>query len=245
MLNQITTMRLPDGSEVAFVDWQDKPLFSTVDLLSGFNDSDIDAFTYVPGDTVPSTQNGIAPRTASERDTNVSTPGSMASTEELLVYAIKPYYHELRTADGTPTEFTSAAFAQGGQPIPATGRLATLHFWLVLRLIVSQKAEQEAPLGYFNTGFGVFSGAMQDRVAATSLDNRGSAGIPTQEAVRSYVIPTHIGGQEKYRVTLANDAGPAGGVDFGVSEATPPVVDDQIVMQVGILLDGLYKRPVT
>jgi len=243
MLNQITTMRLPDGSEVAFVDWQDKNLFSTIDLLSGFTDADIDAFTYVPGDTVPSTSNGITPRTSSERDTNVSTPGSMASTEELLIYAIKPYYNEMRTLDGTPTVFNTASFQQGGQPIPAVGRLAVLFHAMVLRLIVSQKVEQEASLAYFNTGFGLVSGAMQDRVAATSLNNRGSAGLPTQEAVRSYVIPVHIGGQEKYRLQLANDAGLT--VDFGLSEATPPVADDQIVMLITFHLDGLYKRPVS
>lgn len=243
MLNQITTMRLPDGSEVAFVDWQDKPLYSTVDLLSGFSDADVDAFTYVPGDTVPSTQNGTAPRTSTERDTNVSTPGGMASTEELLIYAIKPSYVETRTDDGTPTEFTSVSFQEGGQPAPAVTRLGRLFDAITLRLIVSQKAEQEAGLAYFNTGFGVFAGAESNFVAATALQNRGGAGLPTQEAVRSYVIPVHIGGQEKYRVQLANDGGLV--VNFGADEATPPVVDDQIVMQVKIYLDGLYKRPVS
>jgi hypothetical protein len=49
MINQITTMRLPDGTEVAFVDWQDKPLFSSVDLLANFTDTEVDAFTYVGG----------------------------------------------------------------------------------------------------------------------------------------------------------------------------------------------------
>jgi len=243
MLNQITTMRLPDGSEVAFVDWQDKPLWSTVDLLSGFTDTDIDAFTYVPGDTVPSTQNGTAPRTSSELDTNVSTPGGMASTEEMLVYAIKPYYRELRTALATPTAFNSVSFQQGGQPTPQASRLAILQGALSLKLIVSQKVEQGALLAYFNTGFGVFAGAAADRAVATALYNRGSAGMPTQEAVRSLVIPIHIGGQEKYRVQLANDSG--GTVAFGLNEATPPVEDTQIVMSVAIFLDGLYKRPVT
>jgi len=242
MLNQITTMRLPDGSEVAFVDWQDKPLFSTVDLLGGFTDADIDAFTYVPGDTVPSTQNGTLPRTSTERDTNASTPGGMASTEEMLVYAIKPYYVETRTADATPTSFQSVNFQQGGQPVPSVSRLAVLFDFMVLRLIVSQKTEQEGGLAYFNTGFGPFAGAGQD-ASATATIPRGGAGLPTQEAVRSYVIPVHIGGQEKYRVQLANDAGAT--VTFGLDEATPPVADNQLVMQVKIYLDGLYKRPVS
>mgnify|MGYP000603175695 CR=1 FL=1 len=37
-VNQIATMRLPNGKEVAFVDWSDKPLFSSADLRSGFTD---------------------------------------------------------------------------------------------------------------------------------------------------------------------------------------------------------------
>lgn len=242
MLNQITTMRLPDGSEVAFVDWQDKPLFSTVDLLSGFTDTDVEAFTYVPGDTVPSTQNGTTPRTSSELDTNLSTPGGMASTEEMLVYAIKPYFRESRTADNTPLAFQSASFQEGGQPVPGTGRLAILQSLLTLRLIVSQKVEQGALLAYFNTGFGPFAGA-NAAGAAAGLLNRGSAGFPSQEAVRSLVIPIHIGGQEKYRVQLSNDGGNT--IAFGLDEATPPVEDAQIVMSVSVFLDGLYKRPVS
>lgn len=241
MLNQITTMRMPDGSEVAFVDWQDKPLFSTVDLLSGFTDTDIEAFTYVPGDSVPATQNVTVPRTASERDTNLSTPGSMASTEEMLVYAIKPYYMEVQLDDAS-TDFNTASFKQGGQPNPSTSRLAVLQALLTLRLIVSQKVEQGALLAYFNTGFGPFGGAAQD-VSATATIPRGSAGFPTQEAVRSYVIPVHIGGQEKYRVQLANDGGNT--VAFGLDEATPPVELAELGMSIAIHLDGLYKRPVT
>jgi hypothetical protein len=36
MLNTITTIRMPDGKQVAFVDWSDKPLFSTCELVHGF-----------------------------------------------------------------------------------------------------------------------------------------------------------------------------------------------------------------
>lgn len=247
MLNQITTLRMPDGSEVAFVDWTDKPLWSTIDFLSGWTDTEVDAFTYVAGDQVPSTVNATATRTSTERDTNVSTPASMASTEEMLVYAIKPEILETRTDDNTPTDLTSIFFQEGGQPIPRSNRLAVLDFFLLLRLVVSQKIEQSGPLAYFNTGFGVFSGGTRNQ-AATAVADRGTPGMPTQEAVRAFVIPTHIGGQEKYRVTLLNAAGdlvPAGGVPSGQDQATPPVNDDQIVHQIRIVMDGLYKRPLS
>lgn len=241
MINQITTMRLPNGTEVAFVDWQDKPLFSSVDLLANFTDSEVDAFTYVVGDEVPATVNaGAARRLASENDTSVSTPSSMASTEEMLVYAIKPEVMESELQ--TPGDPTTFAFTESGQPAPRTNRLAILDFFLVLRLIVSQKIEQSAPLAYFNTGFGAFAGAGANQ-AATAVANRGSLGFPTQEAVRSFVIPIHIGGQEKYRVTLLNARGAA--VPSGQDEATPPVSNDDIMHTIRIHLDGLYKRPVS
>lgn len=239
MLNQMTTMRLPDGSEVAFVDWQDKPLFSSLDFLTGFTDSDLEAFTYVPGDTIPSTNNVTIPRTATEQNTNVSTPGSMASTEEMLVYAIRPYYIE-GVLDQASTDYNTFNFGLAGQPAPSTSSIGIMQALLTLRLIVSQKAEQEAPLAYFNTGFGAYGGVSQQTAA---LASRGTAGFPTQEAVRSYVIPVHIGGQEKYRVQLANDGGNT--VAFGVDQATPPVELPELAMTVVIHLDGLYKRPVT
>jgi hypothetical protein len=240
MINQITTMRLPDGTEVAFVDWQDKPLFSSVDLLANFTDTEVDAFTYVVGDEVPATVNATTRRLATENDTSVSTPSSMASTEEMLVYAIKP--EVLESELQTPGDPNSYAFTEGGQPAPRTNRLAVLDFYLVLRLIVSQKIEQSAPLAYFNSGFGAMASAMANQSAA-AVSSRGGYGLPSQEAVRSFVIPIHIGGQEKYRVTLLNARGVA--VPSGQDELTPPADNTDIMHTVRIHLDGLYKRPVS
>lgn len=231
-INQITTMRLPNGTEVAFVDWQDLPLFSTVDLLSGFTDTELSAFTYVVGDEVPATSNVTVRRTASENDTNLSTPGSMASTEEMLVYAIKPEIFEVTTSNAN---MTSADFTVGGQPTVQYNRLALLNYFLTLRLEVSQKAEHEASFGYHNAGFGVY--------ALSTDSDKGINGMPTQDAVRSLVIPVHIGGQEKYRVTLRNGRGAA--VPIGDSLATPPVENQNIALITRINLDGLYKRPVS
>ena len=244
MINQMTTMRLPDGAEVAFVDWQDQPLFSTVDLLANFTDTELDAFTYVVGDRVPASANATVSRLATERDTNVSTPGSMASTEEMLVYAIKPEVLELRTAPGTPTDLTSVSSVGANLPTPQIQRLANLHHALLLRLIVSQKVEQGAPLGYFNAGFGPYGTWQTVPGAAGATPTTGATqGLPSQEAVRSFVIPIHIGGQEKYRVSLVNATGAA--VPSGFTTDAGGVDDPLTVHQVRIMLDGLYKRPVT
>lgn len=243
MLNQITKLRLPDGKEVAFVDWQDKPLFSTIDLLDGMTDTELDAFTYAKGDAVTASSNATARRTATDNDTSRETPGSMSSTEEMLVYAIKPEVLELQVS--TAGDLTTLGFLQGGQPTTRPNVIALMSFFFNIRLTVSQKIEQEAPFGYFNTGFGPYVGATGQVNGAGGAVGRGQAtnGLPSQEAVRSYAIPVHIGGQEKFRVTLVNERGIP--VPLGADEATPPAQNADVAQIVRLFLDGLYKRPVS
>jgi len=241
-VNQITQLRLPDGSEVSFVDWQDKPLYSTIDLLTGWSDSELDLFTYVVGDQVVASSNAGTRRTATDRDTNISQPGSMASTEEMLIYAIRPEVFALRTGSGTATDLTSAVPSELSDPQPRANDFARLNYYTLLRLRVSQKTMQAAGFGYFNSGFGpagqVLTEGGGDTGDARSIANNG---LPTQEAVRSYAIPVHIGGTEKYRVTIENPSGAT--VNF-VDEASSPSSIARRVMSIRVYLDGLYKRPV-
>lgn len=241
-INTITTMRLPDGRQVSFVDWTDRPLFSTADILSGATDERIPLFNYIVGDSVSGTQNLTVKRTASDRDTNISTPGAMASTEELLIYAIKPEIMALATDDATPVLLTDATTAEeryAYDPIPASWQLAHFQRLMLLELRVSQKTMQQTPFGYLNTGFGVFQAPSPNAVQ----------GLPSQEAVRALSIPIHIGGQEKYEVALVNATGDA--INIGLSDnfpqGTPPEpspVQPNRLFQVRVILDGLYKRPV-
>jgi len=233
-VNQMTTLRLPDGQEVAFVDWNDKPLYSTADLRSGYTDETVEFFTYVPGDQVSATSNVSIRRTADESDTNLSTPGAMSSTEEMLVYAIRPEIFERQSDGGIAGggDATTLALAEAGQPQPASQRLAAMHGQLMLSLRVSQKIMHRAGFGYWNGGNGVYN----------AIAGRATQGLPSQEAVRSLSVPIHIGGQEKYRVTVENPSGQA--VLLGISNATPPVENPDIYETVRINLDGLYKRPV-
>ena len=236
-INTITAMRLPNGKEIAFVDWSDRPLFSTADILSGATDERIPLFNYLVGDNVTGTQNFTVKRTASERDTNISTPGAMASTEEFLVYAIKPEVLALATdadtANGTDAETAEPRFFL--DPVPAVYQLMNFMRFIYIDLRVSLKTMQQAPFGYFNVGFGPsFAGP-----------RNGIGGSPTQEAVRALGIPIHIGGQEKFEVALVNATGAA--LDIGISDndpLAPTPVQTNRVFQVRILLDGLYKRPV-
>lgn len=243
-INQITTMRLPDGTEVAFVDWSDTPLYSTCELLANFTDTEIDLFQYVAGEPIPTTNNAPLRRTSNDRDTNVVTPGGMASTEELLVYAIKPDFYEF-TVDAETLAPTSAAPLSPNQPAPTRKRLAILHSALLVSLDVSQKFTHRAGLSYYNTGFGasattIFNGAAA--AAGVPGITAASAGWPAQDAVRSLVVPIHIGGQEKYRLRLENVTGNP--VPSGLSEADPAEDVENTLHRIVFHLDGLYKRPV-
>lgn len=241
-LNQITKMRLPGGAEVALVDWTDKPLYSSLDLQTGFTANEMNLFQYVVGDPVPGFGTAaVTRRTSTENDTNISTPGAMASTEEMLVYAIKVEYYGLHD---TANDFTSLSVTKDGDPTIRMTALSELQRRLNLRLVISQKVYAEAPLGYFNTGFGPFSHSPIAGAAVTTTQATGNAGLPSQEAVRSYVIPHHIGGQEKYRVSISNFTGAA--VNFGFNYgATDLAADSTYAVTLRVLLDGLYKRPVS
>jgi len=155
-METITEFRMPDGSVMRLVDWVDKPVFSVVELFNGFTDAKIDAFTYNVSDEVPATGNITTMRVASEADTNVNVGGANASTEEILVYAIKPEFFELQLA-AQSTDATTAAVRSGGQPQPRTSVLAILNDALIMRLKITQKSYTDAGIGYYNPGFGAMS----------------------------------------------------------------------------------------
>ena len=241
-LNTITKMRLPDGREVAFVDWSDKPLFSTCEILSGAQPQEINLFQYTVGDAVPAfAPVGVtAQRSANESDTNLAAPGAMASTEEFLVYAIKPEVCARSVADPDAPDFANpvplATDAVFGHPFIAPQSVKTLQCALLMQLEISQKIFASAGYGYFNAGFGVDGFAF-----AGDPFGGGRNGMATNEAVRQFAIPQHIGGQEKFRLFLSNPSGEAITLGwFGGAPANP-----QEYARIRVYLDGLYKRPVS
>lgn len=242
--SQITQVRLPDGRTVAIVDWTDKPLFSTIDLLSGYTDQEIECFTYQVSDNVSSSSNITTRRVATERDTNVATPGGMASTEEILIYNIKvePFEFQAAVEDGDVVpDANQFATDLPGLPVPQPQTLAILNQFSLLRLEISQKIYAEAGIAYFNTGFGPFIAGTRAPIGANAGPVAfANLGLPSAEAPRSFSIPHHIGGQEKYRVVLANPTGQT--VVFNDSEGAAA---ERTALTVRILLEGLYKRPVS
>ena len=247
-LNTITQVRLPNGQVIDLVDWTDRPLYSTLDVQSGFTTQELSLFQYVEGDAVPGFGTAATTlRTATLNDTNLSNPGTMASTEEMLVYAIKPevyFYHIQTLNDFTTRSYTTDPGAIGIAVLPmATGvGLEVLNQQLILQLVISQKIYKQASFGYFNKGFGV-NGFNTAAVGPSAPSNNGS---PSQEAVRSFVIPDHIGSQEKFRVQLVNTSAiEAGAVLFGVysdGNGNMQTLAD-LGASIRVNLDGLYKRP--
>jgi hypothetical protein len=253
--SQITEIRLPDGSIVQLVDWVDRPMFSTIDLLSGFTDNIIPAFTYVVSDNVSGSQNITNPRVASERDTNIASPSTTASTEEMLVYNIKiePYEWTSTPAAQSPSagvDSTHWTMARGGAPNVQPQNLAILNFFTLIRLYISQKVYYEAGTGYFNQGFGPFSSFLTGSAAVAPI-GMATPGLPSAEAARAVVIPAHIGGAETYNIDFVTPnnqfgADPAG-VNFRnlvTAAGVQAAVNPDTVISLRILLEGLRKYTV-
>lgn len=243
MLNQITKFRIPGTDmEVALVDWTHKPLFSTADFQNNFTTQKTQLFQYVVGDQVPgvSAAATVVRRTATENDTNLSTPGAMATTEEMLVYAIRAEIYEMTL--GSTGDFTSAAISKDGEPVPRATALANLSRFLLLQLQISQKIYADATIGWFNTGFGP---SFVSGTAAFVAGGRSGAnlGLASNEAVQSFAIPHHMGGQEKFSVDIVNPTGEA--VNYAFTDADPPVTQETDMVRIRVWLDGLYKRPVS
>ena len=81
-----------------------------------------------------------------------------------------------------------------------------------------------------------------DSAAATGR-TYATPGLPSQEAVRSHVVPQYMGVQEKFRVFLTNAGG--GAVNFGNSENLAVELNELAIARIVVYLEGLYKRPVS
>jgi hypothetical protein len=236
---QITQLRLANGVTVAFVDWTDQPIFSTIEILHGSNVQEMDFFQYTVGDAVPA----FAPvaisgqRSATEIDTNMSQPGAMASTEEMLVFALRPEVFELTVADADEPDFAAPAALASPRPFPSALCYEVLNLRTTLLLEISQKIYSEAGFGLYNLGAGVMSAG--DVAGALPVNTNG---LPSQSAVRALVVPQHIGGQEKFRAFMRYaDDGTGNGIELGIGP------DDETLAtafaRVRLYLDGLHKRP--
>lgn len=250
-LNQILEIRYRDGTVAALVDWTDQPSYSTVEILHGTTQQEIDLFQYTVGDNVPA----FAPvavagqRNATLLDTDLASPGEMASTEELLIFAIRPDYCFLELTDDADPDFSNLVPfcpVAGGidpasaLPLPPPKALKILGMRYVLVLETSLKRYAQARLDYFNFGAGSYMMG-----ADLSMSNVAAPGVPAQYAVRSFSIPMHIGGTEDFSLQLRNPPGTA--VEVGIIAGNLEAADCVATrfVRITIYLDGLKKRPVS
>lgn len=244
-MNQIVEVKLADGRVIAFVDWTDRPQFSTIEILHGTTVQEMNLFQYVQGDPVPA----FAPvavtgqRTANELDTNMAVPGAMSSTEELMVYAIRPeIFRRHVTVAATPDFSAPAALNNTGEPAATPVMLSVMHMRLLMTLEISQKRYAMGGLGYFNFGAGMMAAG-----AEGAVNNYGYQGLPSQSAVRTNVVPQHIGGEEKFRLILIfSDDGTGNGIEIGqegIEGGQEAGVQTTRFARIRVYLDGLYKRP--
>jgi len=228
VLNQITKVRLADGREVGIIDWTWRPQYSTVDTLSGWTDDELRAFQYSEGDPIARSSNMTIVENATLKHTNIASPAEMDATEEMLVYAICTEVYFLFEDNNNSVIDDS----QAGQPIPLPNNIARLMERCIVELEISEKAYQQASLGWFPPGFGPMT--------AGSSDTRqyGQHSVASREAVDMFPVPTHIGGTEKFAVILHNPNGTA------ITYRTEAGAEDaDAVHRLRFNLMGLHKRP--
>jgi hypothetical protein len=123
--------------------------------------------------------------------------------------------------------------------------LAVMNLELMLQMEISKKLYSQAGFGYYNFGAGVMGyTGISTTPATASANTYGNRGWPSQDAVRSFAIPAHLGGQEKFRVYISNPAGhplQLGVLDTCFSENNGDIATR--FARVRVYLDGLSKRP--
>ena len=229
-INQITKIRGIDGQDIAITDWSHRQIYSTIDTLSGWTDTELYGFTYTQSNLVSSSNNitGTNRRNATLRETNVVQAGQMGALEELLVYSMGVEIYAY-AADGGLIFFNSQP--NNGGPIPTAGIVSTCQDRLILELEVSQKAFFQASLGWWAAGFGQFGFPV-----AASSSSFSNNSFPSHASRWLAQVPVHIGGTEKFKTILHNPNGVA--VTY---------LDDQETeggaVSFRITLDALHKRP--
>lgn len=235
-------LRNPDGSEIIFDGWTDRPLWSSCYLRTGMTDPEVKLFNYALGRDPVSVSRNINPTTAPiarHKHTNVEIAGQMHTTGQIRLYRMRAELFEGQTDAATPDNLGTLSFVPGvaGSPSPRPGhrRLAALHEGLTLILRVTGRDQHSAPLGYYSTGFGPYGG--QGEAA--------SNGLPSNEATKWITAGILIGGQQPYSVSLVNN-GSATSSSLNFNQVDPPATPpSNVVYFVRVYLDGLQAVPMS
>jgi hypothetical protein len=235
----IVTINLPNGQVISLGDWSDVPRYSTGDFLGGWTDVSVELFQYAAGDQVASTDNVTSPREATIVDSNMERQSGVASSEEMLIYAIKlePYQLLVDSEDPGDADLWTDNAEVGGA-MPGASALTTLMRRLIVTLKITQKPYAQAGFGYFCQGFGPHVGAFLNGGYAGVARAFANNGSPGAYAVRPFAVPSHVAGTETFGLAFENPTGES--VDLHDDAGTETVYG----MRIRAYADGLYRRPV-
>lgn len=224
-LNQI---RLPDGSALNLAEWLHWPLYSTLEMAAT-DALRLDAFSYVRGGTVASTQT-IAARQATDSDTNLVRKRKMNQDEALVVFAITYELFSLTAqSQGSPAVLNAAV------PVVGATSLRQLQKDTLVELMVGagiKKPQIGVPFSYIGQGIGQRMAVSGDYAEI----HLGTGGDATPRNQRMLNLPVYIGG-------FGESAKPGNSMTFLLRHRS---VGAQALFQnlrIRWWLDGLRKRP--
>lgn len=235
----IVQINLPNGQVISLGDWSDVPRYSTGDFLGGWVDTSVELFQYAAGDQVAGTDNITVPREATIVDSNIERQGGVASSEEMLVYAIKLEVYQLLVDSEVPGDATLwTDLNEIGGAMPGVSALSTIMRRIIVTLKISQKPYAQAGFGYFCQGFGPHVGAALNGAFAGTARAFANNGSPGAYAVRPFAVPSHIAGTETFSLAFENPTGDAVILHNDIGVVTT------YGMRIRAYADGLYRRPV-
>jgi hypothetical protein len=225
----IKKVHLPDGSDVVIDEWLHWPTFSTIEFAAGVA-LNLRAFTYVQGQQVPR-QGNIAPRTATESDTNQVARTRMNHDEAYLVYSVT--YEHFALSDASIPQEEPPALLQAAAPALLSTNLRRLQRDCVVELIVGagiRKPQFRAPFGWIGQSAGAPAYTSGDQVTATTVFSYGTGGEICAKNQRSFQLPIFIQSDRVMFLQVRAEYG-------AITDLTQDV-------RLRWYLDGLKRRPV-
>jgi len=229
-MSSLNKVRLPDGTELNVSEWLHWPLYSVIEINAG-DRVDVDAFSYVRGQTVPRTSGAIAARSADDTDTNQVRARKMNQDESLVVFAIT--YEAIGL---TSTTSGSPAASAADAPLVDANDLKRLHRDLFVELLVGaniKKPQVGVPMPWIGQSIGV-----SQAVSGEASDVRtATGGYPTPKNQRLLNLPVYIGG-------FGESAKPGNSMTFVLRTRSPAAITDMVQnIRLRWWLDGLRRRP--
>lgn len=202
MANEIRTFRLPGGRTACIGQYQQEPLWSTVEWADDAT-PDLRAFTYTQGQRVPSA--GLTARNATFLDTN-KIPRASKSGRLFLAYGLT--YEIFAVADGgDPADFQDPGtdnVYQADDPVFSGNNLRKLQRQLLLDIIVGSNTDRpdiRLPFSRVGQSIGAVAFASTLGSGTVALDY-GTGGTATPKSQRAWSSPLIVPGHKVLQVRV-------------------------------------------